>query len=397
MGILTWIQERLLNGNITATQIDSSEFWSLASSLYVRELAFQSCLNVVSKAIAKCEIKTYSNRIEKQGDEYYLWNVEPNQNQCSSVFLNKLVSKLYEDNEALVVESATGELLVADSYQKVTYALYGYLFSGVTVDDYTFLRTFQQKDVLFFTLNNKDVRKLVNGLHESYGKLAEYAQKAYQKSRGQKGMFAAGKRIGGITENDKKASELLQANFKTFFSADSAVLPLTDGQTYTELNQKTYNADSTRDIRAQFDDVFVFYARAFQIPPVLVLGEVADTSKAIDTLLTFCIDPLADLLQEEINRKRYGRKEYQKGNYVVIDTKTIKHIDFFSVAAGIDKLIGSGGFCINDIRKAVGEEPIDEPWAWEHWITKNYEKATDAMNPAADPTAGGSSGGDQNA
>ena len=62
-----------------------------------------------------------------------------------------------------------------------------------------------------------------------------------------------------------------------------------------------------------------------------------------------------------------------KGNYLKIDTKAIKHIDLLSVSTAIDKLIGSGSFCINDIREAIGEEPIDEDWARQHFITKNYE------------------------
>lgn len=395
MSIITWLQNRFSDGKITMTQVDSAEFWGLASSIYVRELAFHSCVSIVAKAVSKCEFKTYKDGAEKKDDEYYRWNYEPNQNQCSSVFLNKLISKLYTSNEALIVQTLNGQRLVADSYNKNVYALMGYTFSGVTVDDYTFPGMFQQKEVFFFQLNNKDVKKIVDSLHESYGKLAEYAQKAYQKSRGQKGTFVVGKRPGGKIDQDEKYYDSLQQNLKKFFDADSAALPINDGQSYTELQTKTYSADSTRDIRAQIDDIFVFYARAFGIPPSLVVGDVADTSKAIDMLLTFCIDPLTDILSEEINRKVYG-KEVLLGDRLVIDTKTIKHVDLLSVATAIDKLIGSGCFCVNDIRKAVGEEPIDEPWAWQHFITKNYQKATDAMNPA-DPVAGGSSGGDTNA
>ena len=61
------------------------------------------------------------------------------------------------------------------------------------------------------------------------------------------------------------------------------------------------------------------------------------------------------------------------GTFIKIDTKTIKHIDLLSVATAIDKLIASGAFCINDVRKAVGDAPIEEPWAYQHFITKNYE------------------------
>ena len=91
------------------------------------------------------------------------------------------------------------------------------------------------------------------------------------------------------------------------------------------------------------------------------------------------MDPLVDMLQEEINRKRNGYEGYSKGTYLKIDTKCIKHVDLLSVATAIDKLIGSGAFCINDIRKAVGDEPINEAWANQHFITKNYETVENAL------------------
>ena len=53
-----------------------------------------------------------------------------------------------------------------------------------------------------------------------------------------------------------------------------------------------------------------------------------------------------------------------------------------NVSAGIEKLISSGVYCINDIRMMMGDTIIEEPWAWKHFITKNYtdmEKALDAL------------------
>ena len=60
-------------------------------------------------------------------------------------------------------------------------------------------------------------------------------------------------------------------------------------------------------------------------------------------------------------------------------TQNVLIVDLLSVANAIYKLIASGCFTINDIRKAVGDEPIDEDWANQHWITKNYETVEQAM------------------
>ncbi len=360
------------------TPIDMTEFWSMASSIYVRELAFRSCENLISKAISKCEFKTYEKGKEKKGENWYLWNIQPNRNQNSSVFIGKLISKLLEDNEALVVQTMSGDMLVADSYSKEVFAVYDYQFKQVTVDELVFQKTYYMSEVLFFQLNNENVRTFVNGLQQSYGQLLEYASKAYKRSRGQKGTLKINAKAAGEKDFDANLRKMMQDRFKPYFDADSAVLPLTDGYDYTEQTTKTYSTETTRDIRAQIDDIFVFTGRALGIPPALLLGDMADTSKAIDTLLTFCIDPLTDMIAEEINRKVYN-KGVLAGNKLVVDTKAIKHVDLLSVSTAIDKLISSGAYCVNDIRGLCGDEPIDEPWAKQHWMTKNYNLITEIM------------------
>lgn len=388
--ILDWLRDKLFNGTtVSVSSPDLSEFWSMASSIYIRELALQASVNLMSRAISKCEFKTYQNGNEIRGDEWYLWNVEPNRNQNSSVFLTKLVTKLMETNEALVVETADRSLLVADSYVKNTFAVYDYQFSQVEVDGLVFAKTYYMSDVLFFQLNNKNVNDFLSGLHESYGKLLEYAQKAYQKSRGQKGVLDISAAASGDKEFARKLDKLMNERFKTYFAADSAVLPLTDGYKYTEKESRTYSSDNTRDIRSQVDDIFAFYARGYGIPPSLVLGDVADTSKAIQNLLTFGVDPVVDMIAEEINRKRYGRLVL-KGTKIKIDTNAILHIDLLTVATSIDKLISSGAYSINDIRKLTGDEPIEEDWAKQHWMTKNYSTVDDIaalLAAGGDPTA----------
>lgn len=373
--ILDWLRDKLFGGTTLAVASpDLSEFWSMASSIYVRELALQSSINLMSKAFSKCEIKTYVSGKEFRGDEWYLWNIQPNRNQNSSVFLTKLVTKLMENNEALAIETMNGDLLIADSYQKDTFAVKDYVFTNVTVDDYTFNRTYFMPEVLYFQLNNRDVRELINGLHESYGKLLEYSQKAFQKSRGQKGVLEISAQAAGSKDFEKTLSKMMNERFKTYFTSDSAVLPMTDGYKWTEHERKTYSNDNTRDMRAQVDDVFAFTARPYGIPPALVLGDVADPSKAVQSLLTFGVDPLADMVSEEINRKRYG-KLVLKGNKIKIDTSAILHVDLLTVATSVDKLISSGAYSINEIRKVTGDEPIPEPWADQHWMTKNYSLA----------------------
>ena len=372
MGLISWLSSRLGKSEVPLTDDNYNVILGeLMSEIHIREVAFWSTINIIANAVSKCEFKTYVKGKETQGAEYYLWNVSPNKNQNSSGFIHKLIAKLYQENECLVVEQ-NGQLLIADSFMQTEYALYDTVFSQVTVGDFTFTRTFTQSEVLYWKLSEQNMRQVINSLYGTYSKLITYSMKAYQKSRGTKGIFNYDTIPLAGTEERKIFDSLINEKFKKFMESGDAIIPLGKGQSYTDIDSKTYASESTRDIRALIDDISDFTAKSVGVPPALVRGDVQGISDVVDQLLTFCIDPLCDMLQEEINRKRIGQAEYLKGTKTVISTKTIKHIDLFSITAAMDKLISSGCFCVNDIRKAVGDEPINEEWANRHFMTKNY-------------------------
>lgn len=375
-----WLLERLSGdqARVSSEDITAGEFFSLSAEIYVRELAFWQCTNLVANAVSKCEFKTFDRGKEIKGEEYYLWNIEPNKNQNSSVFLQKLISKLFSENEVLVV-GANGQILVADSYTRREYALLDDIFEQVTVGDFKFERSFVQSDVLFIQLHSKNMRPLVNGLYETYKKLIDYGMRSYNKSRGTKGVLSMDAMAAGDQNAQRIFEDLKNSGFKRFADAENAVLPMWRGMNYTDLGSKTYTNEGTRDIRAMIDDVCDFTARAFGVPPALLSGDVQGVSDALDQFLTFCIDPLCDMLSEEINRKRYG-KDVLRGSRMQIDTKCVKHVDLLSVSTAIDKLIASGAFSVNDIRNVVGEPEIDEPWANQHFMTKNYSTVQDLLD-----------------
>ena len=258
------------------------------------------------------------------------------------------------------------------------------------IDDYTFQRSFRSTDVLYLKPNWKNVNTILQGLYGSYAKLIQYGAKTFMQSHGSKGTLD----ISAVAQNaknfDDTLKKLLNDYFKTFFESENAVLPLFEGYTFTETNRsKNYNETTTRDIKALYDDVFDFTARAIGIPPSILKGDVQDNSKAIDELLTVALDPLAGSLESEINRKKYG-KAVLKGSRCMVDTSHVKHVDIFSNATQIDKLVQSGTHTINMILRAMGQPQINEEWANQHFITKNYSTVQDLLNSLE---GGGENGG----
>ena len=121
----------------------------------LRELAFNTCVSLIANAIGKVEFKTYRGNEEIQEKEFYTFNIEPNINQNSTVFLHKLIYKLYSDNEALVISvkkrgSDDEMLLVADSFAVEEYAEKENVYSGVVVDTLPYHKNFKERDVLHF-------------------------------------------------------------------------------------------------------------------------------------------------------------------------------------------------------------------------------------------------------
>lgn len=376
MSLISWVKEKLgggvpLSGNELRLALE--DFDNLVGDTYIRELAFWSAVNLVANAISKCEFKTFLNGKEVKEREYYLWNIEPNKNQNSSGFIHDWIAKLYRNNECLIIEQ-NGQLLIADEYQRKPYVVYDDIFTEVKIKDFSFNKTFVQSDVLFFELASRDMSRLINGLYANYSKLIAHLMKMFPKTRGMRGTFNYETLPVAGTEQREVFDDLISKKFKDFLNNADAVLPLGKGQEFKDVGAKTYASESSRDIRALIDDVSDFTSKAFAIPPALLRGNVEGIKDALDGFLTFCIDPLADMLSEEINRKRIGYAGFSKGTRVQIDTSTIQHINLLGESGEIYKLMLSGVFSVNDIRRTLGQTVINEEWA-DKYFFNNAERS----------------------
>lgn len=382
MGFWSWLQGKLLGGKSIEVSADTIKKYvdqEKLSRLVMEEFTIHVAINMIANCISKCEFKTFGKGKEFQGEEYYTWNYEPNVNQNSSQFLQELVTRLLYSNECLVVES-DGQLIIAESFSKEEYALKETVFSGVARKGFVYNRTFRMSEVLYFRLNNKNIRQLLTNLCNGYNQLLNEAVEKYEKAGGEKGTLHIDAKAKGAKYGDKTFEEvyedLMNNRFKKFFNSRSAVLPLFDGFTYTKqaAEQSKKSTSEMKDITDVLDEIVETVARAFNIPVALLKGDIADVEKITRNFLTFCIDPLCKMIQTEINRKRYGRAEIKKKNCLKIDTTTVMHMDIFDIAEKIDKLIASGMYCIDELRRKLGDPELGTEESRQHFITKNYEK-----------------------
>ena len=278
------------------------------------------------------------------------------------------------ENEVLVIE-VNGQLIIADSFYREEFAVNEDYFEQVTRKNFSFNKRFYMRDVLYFRCNNEDIKKYFDNLMFGYNELINLAQGKYKRAGGRKGIVKRDTTATGNEEEKRRITNLFENQFKNYFDAENAVVDLPRGVEYTEITGEGSKKSSNElgDITKLLDDAFIRAAQALKIPPSLLKGDIADIEKITDNFLTFCIDPLVDLIQTEINRKRYRKDNFLNGSYLYIDTTTIRHLDIFSIAEKIDKLISTGMYSIDELRKKLKDTTLNTDWSENHWITKNYQ------------------------
>jgi HK97 family phage portal protein len=393
---MNWLQGKLLGGKtieISAEDIQNYVDHDALHKLAVEEFTIHCAINIIANCISKCVFRTYQNYKEFEGAESYKWNYQPNVNQNANQFMQELVTKLLYENECLVIETG-GQLIIAESYGKEEFALQETIFNSVSRKGFTFNRTFKMSEVLYYKLNNRNIRRLLANLCNGYNNLLNDSIDKYKKAGGEKGTLkidsvamGANANYGGRTF-EEVFHDLMNERFKKFFNSRSAVLPLFQGFDYTKqaAEQSKKSTSEVKDVLDFTGEIIETVARAFNMPAQIIKGDVANIKEATKNLLTFGIDPICDMISVETNRKRYGQKQIEKGNYIRIDTTAIMHTDIFDIAEKIDKLIASGMYCVDELRQKVGDAPLKTEASQKYYVTKNYEGVTSMEGGDGDET-----------
>jgi HK97 family phage portal protein len=387
LGLIDWFKGFLSDGTMSLSEFSVE----LLAEVHYKKLAIETCIDLIANTISSCEFQTFEKGVETRKNNYYLLNVSPNQNQNASEFIHSLVNHLCMDNEALVIMQ-DGFLYVADDYTTVEYAMKENIYKDVKVGDFTFNKSFTESEVLNFKLNDQNILRTINSLYESYGKVLASAIDIYKRTNAKR-FVVKGKFLKSHNEKEQQAAnELFNRQFKAWLEADKAgaMMHIGDNIDLTDYSGSGKNGSSiatSRDIKAIIDDVFDLVAMGFHVPKSMLKGDLADIEKQTDNFLMFCIKPIVSLLNAEFNRKIFKKDEYLERTYLKIDTSRIKILSIVDLATAADKLFAIGVNRINDNLRMLGREQVDEPWANERFVTKNYQ-----MVKSVDISKGGEGG-----
>ncbi|KRM98769.1 phage portal protein [Loigolactobacillus rennini] len=370
--------------------------------------AIQLCINRIANALVKSDFLTFDHGKAKQGKVWYQLNVEPNQNQNAADFWNKVVYQMVMNEDgALVIQSKiSGELLVADAYTLKEYAFKPNVYKHIMISNYMLRESYLEKDVFHFKLNNSKVKRIFDDIYREYGTFLGGAIRNYNRSNALKFALQIDttfdqykqKKItdengqpvikDGIeqTEYDFIIDDMFENRLKPIFEEKDSVTPIEAGLELNDLNaagnSKTSGSaanKTTRDIAAMVDDIVNMAADAFAIPRGLLKGDTADADSMTDNFISFCINPLAEQIADEINRKLYGRNQVLKHTYCKVKTDHIRNYDITKLATSAELLSRIGAWSLNDILRYLDQEPLDEDWADKHIMSKNYALIEDAL------------------
>ena len=359
-----------------------------------KNYALQIAINKLAEALALCEFQTFENGKQVKKNNWYLFNIEPNKNQNQAEFWSRVLYKMvYDDNGAFVIQTKEGEFVVADEYDITEFAFYENIYSNIVLPgDFKLPGTRKESEVFRFKLHNSKVKKVIDSVYDDYGDLISGTIRNYNRGNAIKMKLTIGamfqqfknklvKKEDGteVTEYDQVMDDLFENRFKGVFTDKDSVTPMEEGLGLEPISATPGNTKSgsvtTRDISDTFEDIRDMVADAFGIPRGILKGDTADNEGMHKLFVNYPVRSLADNLQTEINRKLYGKEEMLKGNKLKIQTNTINTHDPVEFANAGEALLRIGVYSPNAILSKLGEELIEEDWANEHYITKNYERA----------------------
>jgi HK97 family phage portal protein len=376
MGIIDWFSAIFRGKDYVSLD---TEFAELVVKAHYKRLAIDTCTDLIANALTRCDFITFENGKEKRGEVHYLLNVAPNQNQNATEFFHSLVTHLINENECLVVQQ-DGELLIADSFDRKTYAVKPNVYKNITVGDFKFDKTFYEEDVFYFKLNDRNIMKVIDSLYEDYGKLLASGIN-YYKRKNNKRYLIKGDFLKSQTDEEQKAvNAMFENQLSDWFNPDKEGAAFQISKEYvmddmSDGQKSTGNVGTSRDIRELVNDVIDFVAMGLHVPGGIIKGDVADIEKQVDSFLMFGILPITKLVGTEFNRKLYKKENYLNRTYLKIDTSRIKVVDLVQLANAVDKLFAVGGLCIDDILELIGKEPLNTKWSKKRYVTKNYQDA----------------------
>ncbi len=278
-------------------------------------------------------------------------------------------------------------MYVADDFIMSNSILYGKVFSNVTITDddgntIPMQKKYTIDDSIYYSIKNTGLQTASEKFKNNMSKILNVTSKSFIKNNIPKWRlkFPGGQPTIMDIETkqpityDKYKEKITEG----LMSEEEAIVLLSEAFDLINLNEKANNKNLD-DFEKTVLRIGNTVAQNWNIPLDIFYGSKTEKSTGTNDFITLAVDHYFTLLEDGFNIGIVGKEDYLKGEYVAFNKFNICHKDIIESANGIDKLTADG-FSRNEINKLLGLPRIDEPWADEHNLTKNYANVKGGAN-----------------
>lgn len=347
--------------------------------LKISLLAINKAVNMIAHAIAKSEFVVQRKSGRQKDHVYWILNIRPNPNETATDFWISAIQKLLICGECLICNIG-GNLYIVEEYTTNNAVMLPQIYKDITIisnkEKFRPQKNFTSNEIIHLRAQNEKIRlylKKVLGMYDGIVSAAAAAKRIASTPKftldieGQVPLIKVRDENG--IEKDLTIDEY-KKNIKALLESENIeVLQNSNGMNINQL--KIESGITSEDIAKMATEIYTECALAFDIPKAVFLGEITEKADSTNEFITYAVGWVVELLNDSLNAKLVGEKDYLVGEYIWIDMSRFKHRDIIESAQNLDKL-RSIGFNFDEIRETVGWEELNTEFSKERFITKNY-------------------------
>lgn len=355
------------DGNLTDFLVDYVD-----NSKALAELALETGIGRIAGMISKCGFHVFSADNTDLID--YRLNVKPNENQTASDFWSKAVIRMIKNADGcLIIPLGNKGLFMADSWSTDSAVTSEIKYFNVTItngeNSLTLNKIFKASDVIRLKYTNPRITNLLNEANGDFSEMFGAATTGFSAKAPKIAVTVPGQLSirDSTTGKPITSNEYAQQIAEKIGSTQIKSIVKHSGIDVSTIDCKS--SLSSTDLENLRQSIYGNVAAALGVPTSVLMGNVAE--QANNEFLTYACEPIIKAIDDALNGTLLTKEEYARGDRILINTLSMKHIDVIESAAKLDKLY-SNGWNHNDILKLLGQPTINEEWAEKRRFTKNY-------------------------
>ncbi len=359
--------------------------------LNLSKLAIEKAIMMIAKAIAKSDILIQTESKEKHKKEYRL-NVQPNDNECGTVFWTEVVKQLLTEQEALIIP-LSGKYYRATSWSHTNEVMMKRVYKDVMLscggENLTIFSTFQSDEVIHLRYDNARIRLYLQNVVGQFDKTMDSINAMMQLSSQPRFKLKLGTNALSFREKQADGTDKVMTKdqyvlkIKKLLTSD-ALEVLTEQENASVEQLQINTAVKAEELTKMALQINNEVANAFDIPEAVFNGNITEKSDATNEFITYAVSPVAEVINDTLTAYVVGEDDYcSKNEKVMVWLARFKHVDVVDSAVNLDKLRGIG-FHLDEIREMVGYPLLNTEFSTERALTKNY--GGEGSNNAAQET-----------